>query len=127
METELKVLTFNVTSLTTKLHVANEEIERLNADIDKIGTSDDPFWVAACEMKSQLTAAKEEIERLKLEVNGLMKLLKEVEPSEDVVDQLTAEREKVEKLRKAIADYVNNDIGRKDTLRNLEQTLADTV
>jgi len=40
--------------------------------------------------------------------------------------QLTAEREKVQQLRGAIEDYIHNDIGRKDTLHNLEQALSDT-
>jgi len=44
----------------------------------------------------------------------------------DLESQLTAERKKVQQLREAIEDYIHNDIGRKDTLHNLEKAFFDT-
>jgi len=67
----------------------------------------------AVELESQLTAERESKVAARGEVDRLRK-------------QLGTQVGMVEKLTKAIEDYVNNDIGRQDTLRNLEQALADT-
>jgi len=59
------------------------DIERLNADIDKIGTEKDPFWVTSCEMKSKLAVANARIvedsviiDNLYLEINRLRECFK---------------------------------------------------
>jgi len=128
METELKVLTFKVSNLTTELHVANEEIERLKKSNVMPARVRPPLVIEPDETESQLIAEREKVEGLEIALSTLHEGCY-MTPAD--VDRANArfgnEREKVEKLRKAIEDYVNNDIGRKDTLRNLEQTLADTV
>jgi len=116
---EIDVLTFKVTNLTTEKRVANEEIERLKGlgTIKGIRTYDhalsDDGIKAVYDMESQLTAANTRADEA------------EAHTMRDANYQAKLEV-KVKKLRDAIEDYINNDIGRKDTLRNLEQALADT-
>jgi len=44
-----------------------KQLAEHEAEIDKIGTDEDPFWVKACEMKRELKAKDEEIEKLEEE------------------------------------------------------------
>lgn len=40
------------------------EVERLNADIEKIGTADDPLWIKACELKAKVERRQKDSEMI---------------------------------------------------------------
>lgn len=94
----------------SQLTAANQEIERLKE-------ANEHWHTRISQLNDQLTAAKEEIEGLRLSIQ----VSQELEHGE-----ISLLKAKVDKLREAIEDYIHNDIGRKDTLHNLEQALADT-
>lgn len=43
-----------VTHINCEITQLKAEVERLNADIEKIGTQDDPMWVEACRLKTEV-------------------------------------------------------------------------
>jgi len=86
---EIDVLTFKVSNLTTERDVANQEIERLRLLGVNVINRADAF-------DAQLTAAKEEIERLKREIEKRQVFHVDAEELVNLRHELTAEREKVQ-------------------------------
>ncbi len=96
---EVKVLKFRVSNFNTEKEVAQQEIERLNADIDKVGTQEDPMWVEMCDMKSQLTAKDQEIEQLRADYKHTREYADALSKRRlEVYTQLTAANKEIERI-----------------------------
>jgi len=90
-KTEIDVLTFKLSNVTTERDVANQEIERLKEANE--------HW---CKQKEQLTAANAEIERLKATSSS---------KSANIIsltNQLTTAKEKLANHRKHVSQFLND-------------------
>jgi len=146
-EAEINVLKFKLANLTTERDVANQEIERLNQEYGQRGKTisdlKSDMNTQAAEIKyvqSQLGEAKEEIERLKEDLDRMTKgtWSKEIARQSVINSQLRA---KVEKLgsgyRKLALEISASRLGSVGTINNvylpqidktdIEQALADTA
>jgi len=132
--------------LENKLTAANQKIERYLTEIAAWDTKFRDLWESIDSKDDQL---KEKFDHHTKHVSQFLSdlyctmidplvegemqiapmmiaLIDQAQKDRESLSQLTAANAKVEKLREAIEDYINNDIGRKDTLHNLELAFFDT-
>lgn len=149
---DFAVLKFKLANVTTERDVAWQEIERwkgindecwididrlrdcntaANKEIEELRESLNETLVRKQDALKQLAAANAEIDRInEIAEQELDEANKEVQRLETLAntyaENVMIEHGQVEKLRDAIDDYIHNDIGRKDTLHNLEKAFFDT-